>query len=153
MFDVSISKFPPLLIPNICNYFYLVVTKLQAGRSWFVSRQGHEKDFSLRHRIQTGSAAYPASCSVLFSSSFPGVKRPELETNYLPPSNAEVKNAWSCTSTPLYVYTTWCLIKQEIRLYVVWDKFNSRCPQQLLQRSSYWATSWIKRVRGPIRCM
>jgi hypothetical protein len=27
-----------------------------------------------------------------------GVKRPERETDHLPPSSAEVKNAWSCTS-------------------------------------------------------
>jgi hypothetical protein len=38
------------------------------------------------------------------------------ELNYVthrqhsPPSSSEVKNAWSCTSTPQYVYIVWCLI-------------------------------------------
>jgi hypothetical protein len=30
----------------------------------------------------------------------PGVKRPGRETDHSPPSSAEVKNAWSYTSTP-----------------------------------------------------
>jgi len=30
-----------------------------------------------------------------------GVKRPGCEAGHLPPSSAEVKNAWSCISTPL----------------------------------------------------
>jgi hypothetical protein len=30
--------------------------------------------------------------------SLPEVKWPEYEAYHLPPSNAEVKNAWSCTS-------------------------------------------------------
>jgi hypothetical protein len=46
-----------------------------------------------------------------------GVKRPRREADYSPPSNAEVKNAWSYTSTPQYVFMAWCLIKQWIRLY------------------------------------
>jgi hypothetical protein len=33
-----------------------------------------------------------------------GVKRPENEADHLPLSNAEVKNAWSYTSTPPYVF-------------------------------------------------
>jgi hypothetical protein len=32
-----------------------------------------------------------------------GVKRPERETEQSPPSSAEVKNEWNCTSTPQYV--------------------------------------------------
>jgi hypothetical protein len=30
-----------------------------------------------------------------------GIKWPEREADHLPPSSAKVKNAWSCTSTPL----------------------------------------------------
>jgi len=33
-------------------------------------------------------------------SSSPGVKRPECKVNHSPPSSAQVKNAWSYTSTP-----------------------------------------------------
>jgi hypothetical protein len=32
---------------------------------------------------------------------YPGVKRPERETDHSPPSRAEFKNAWRCTSTPI----------------------------------------------------
>jgi hypothetical protein len=31
---------------------------------------------------------------------YPSVKRPGRETDHSPPTNAEVKNAWSCASTP-----------------------------------------------------
>jgi hypothetical protein len=40
-----------------------------------------------------------------------GVKRPGREADHSPPSSAEVKNAWSYTSTPTYVLTTWYLVK------------------------------------------
>jgi hypothetical protein len=40
-----------------------------------------------------------------------GVKRPEHEVDHSPPSSAEVKNAWSYTSIPLYVFMAWCLVK------------------------------------------
>jgi hypothetical protein len=40
-----------------------------------------------------------------------GVKRPGCEADHSLSSNAEVKNAWSYTSTPQYVFCTWCLVK------------------------------------------
>jgi hypothetical protein len=40
-----------------------------------------------------------------------GVKRPVREADHSPPSSAEVKNAWSYTSTPQYVFMAWCLVK------------------------------------------
>jgi hypothetical protein len=36
-----------------------------------------------------------------------GVKRPGREADYSPPSGAEVKNAWSYTSTPQYAFMAW----------------------------------------------
>jgi hypothetical protein len=39
------------------------------------------------------------------------VKRPGREAEHLPPSGAEVKNAWSYTSTSLYAYVAWWLVK------------------------------------------
>jgi len=39
------------------------------------------------------------------------VKRPGRETNHLPLSSAEDKNAWSYTSTSSYVIMAWCLVK------------------------------------------
>jgi len=50
---------------------------------------------------------------------FPGDKGPDHEADLSPPSYAEVKNEWSYTSTPQYVFKTWCLIKQKIRIHGV----------------------------------
>jgi len=49
----------------------------------------------------------------------PGVEWLGCEADHSPTSNAEVKNAWSYTSAPQYVFTAWCYIKQEICLYSV----------------------------------
>jgi hypothetical protein len=35
---------------------------------------------------------------------------PERESKYSPQSSAEVKNTWSYTSSPLYVFIAWKLI-------------------------------------------
>jgi hypothetical protein len=42
---------------------------------------------------------------------FLGVKRPGREADHSSPSTAEVKNAWSYTSSPQYVFMAWCLVK------------------------------------------
>jgi hypothetical protein len=52
-------------------------------------------NFSLKHRVQHGSGAHPASYPRVTRGSFPGVKRPGPEADRLLPSSAEVKNAWS----------------------------------------------------------
>jgi hypothetical protein len=49
---------------------------------------------------------------------FPGVKRSGCELHHPPPSSAEAKNEWSCTSTPLYVLMTW-------RGKLVWQTFKT----------------------------
>ena len=33
--------------------------------------------------------------------------------DHAPQSNAEVKNAWICMSTPPYVFVVWCLITRK----------------------------------------
>jgi hypothetical protein len=53
-------------------------------------------NFSLHHRVQTGSGAHPASYPLDTAGSFPGGK---------------AASAWSYTSTPQYVLMTWCLVK------------------------------------------
>jgi hypothetical protein len=40
-----------------------------------------------------------------------GVKRPGHEAGHSAPSSAEVKNAWSYTSTPQYALMACCLVK------------------------------------------
>jgi hypothetical protein len=48
------------------------------------------KHFSLLHGVQTGSGAHPASYPTGAGALSLGVKRPEREADYLPPSSAEV---------------------------------------------------------------
>jgi hypothetical protein len=65
-------------------------------------------NFSLHHRVQNGSGAHSASYPIGSGRLIPrGVKRPCREADHLPPSSAEVKNAWSYTSTPPYVFMMW----------------------------------------------
>jgi hypothetical protein len=40
----------------------------------------------------------------LFSNGYRGLKRPEHEADHSPPTSAEGKNTWICTSTPPYVF-------------------------------------------------
>jgi len=46
-----------------------------------------------------------------------GAKRPGRKADHSPPCSAEVKNAWVYTSTPLYTFTAWCLVKYSKSLY------------------------------------
>jgi hypothetical protein len=71
---------------------------------------GAEK-FSLRHHVKIGSGAHPGSYPLGTGDSFPGVKWPGREAHHSPPSSAEVKNVWSYTFTPQYVFIAWCLVK------------------------------------------
>jgi hypothetical protein len=50
--------------------------------------------FSFHRAVQTGPGAHPASGDL-----FLGVKLSVREADHSPPSSAEVKNAWSYTST------------------------------------------------------
>jgi hypothetical protein len=61
---------------------------------------GEEIYFSLRHCVQTGSGAHPASYQMDTGGSFQEVNRPGREADHSLPSSAEVRNVWSYTSTP-----------------------------------------------------
>jgi hypothetical protein len=51
------------------------------------------EDFSSSLRVQTGSAAHPASCTMGTGGPFPGSKaRPGRDADHSPPSSAEVVN-------------------------------------------------------------
>jgi hypothetical protein len=57
--------------------------------------------------VQTSREAHPASCTLnTIDSSHGGMKL----SIPLPRSRVVVKNAWSYTSTPLYVFMRWCLM-------------------------------------------
>jgi hypothetical protein len=53
-----------------------------------------------------------------------GEMRPGREADNSPPSNAEVKNEWSYTSTRPYVIIPWCLIKGYV--FMTWDLVKHR---------------------------
>jgi hypothetical protein len=55
---------------------------------------------------------------------FPGVKQPEPEANHSLPCSAEVKNAWSYTST--YVFVAWCLVLSTGYVFMAWYLFKLR---------------------------
>jgi hypothetical protein len=42
---------------------------------------------------------------------FPRIKQLWCETDHSPPSSVEIKDAWSCTSTPPYTFMVWYLVK------------------------------------------
>jgi hypothetical protein len=47
-----------------------------------------------------------------------GVKRPGREHDHSPPSSAEVKNAWSYTSTPQNAFIAWYSVKAQGQFYL-----------------------------------
>jgi hypothetical protein len=60
-----------------------------------------ERIFSSILRVQTGSGAHPASCTMGTGGPFPGGKaRPRRDGDHSPPSSAEVENGRSYISSP-----------------------------------------------------
>jgi hypothetical protein len=51
-----------------------------------------------------------------------GVKQPDRDADHSLPSSVEVKNARSYTSTPLYVFTMWCLVKHRDNFTKPWKR-------------------------------
>jgi hypothetical protein len=77
---------------------------LRAGWSGFRVPPGAE-NFSLHHRVQTGSGAHPASSTQWIPGALSlGVKRPGLGADHSPPSSTGVKNAWNYTSPPIRLH-------------------------------------------------
>jgi len=86
-----------------------ILTRLRVGQPGFDSWQGiisltTEPHHPLIHR--------------LLRVVFLGVNWMRREADYSPPSSAKVMNAWSYTSSPLYVFMAWYLIKAQGRLYL-----------------------------------
>jgi hypothetical protein len=102
----------PLFSSGIRGSSVSIVTRLRDGRSGFDSRQGQRRDFfsSSPNNILILRPTQP-SMQWVQGAFIQGVKRPGREADHSPPSNTEVKNAWSYTSSPPYVFMAWCLVK------------------------------------------
>jgi hypothetical protein len=95
----SLPGFPPPL-PVSVNY-HVLLCGLDGSR--FASPQG-EREFLFSGTVQSGCGAHPVSYSHWgYQGCHPGVKRLGRAVDRSPPSSAEIKNEWSCTSVPLYV--------------------------------------------------
>jgi len=88
-----------------------IVTRLQAGRPGFDSRQGQGLFYRRHHCSHTDSGTHPASYPTDTGDISPGAKRLGYEADHLTPYSAEVNNAWTYISTPPYVFMGWCLVK------------------------------------------
>jgi len=90
-------------------YFRFISLRIP-GRVW---------SFSPLHCVQTGSGAPPSLLSNGYRRFLsPGIKRQEREADLSLQSTAEIKNAWSYTSTPA-VSVHCVVLKQWIRLHLV----------------------------------
>jgi hypothetical protein len=63
---------------------------------------------------------------LIFHQMGPGGSFPGGKADSSPPSSVEVKNAWSYTSTPQYVFMAWCLIKHRDKVTFTFTTPRSR---------------------------
>jgi len=77
--------------------------KWNKGRGYGLDDRGlihcwlNDGTFSIRHRLKTGSGAHPAPYPMGTEALISG-----SNADHSPPFSAEVRNAWSYTSTPKY---------------------------------------------------
>jgi len=69
------------------------------------------REFLPCRRIQTGSGPTKPPTKWVPGASSRAIKRLGRETAHSPPSSAEVKNSWSYTSIPPYVFVAWYSVK------------------------------------------
>jgi hypothetical protein len=72
---------------------------------------GRGKRFPVLHGALIGCEAHPVPFPMRTAVPSPDLKRPRREPDLSPLSSADVKNGWSYTSAPLYVFMGWCLSK------------------------------------------
>jgi hypothetical protein len=100
----------------MCNFFWnrkssvSLVSRLRAGLPGFDSRHGQALFIlATTFRPPLGTTQIPIQW--IPGHSLPGNKASRAQADHLHPSGAEVKNAWSYTSIPPYVFMAWCLVK------------------------------------------
>jgi hypothetical protein len=77
----------------VWDIIYRVITRTYSGKASFAFMASSTFKFSLLRVVQTGSGAHAA-----FYPMGIGVKRPGRESHHSPPTSAEVKKMWICTS-------------------------------------------------------
>jgi hypothetical protein len=94
-------------------------TRLWTGRPGFNTRQG-QGIFLFATTVSRPILEPIQPIKWELGALSPRVKRPAREADHSPPSSAEVKNAWSYTSTP-YVFMAWFVVKYSM---TSWDRDN-----------------------------
>jgi hypothetical protein len=84
---------------DACSYRTRTISKVGGKLRLISSPVIHFSSVLVCFLVQNGSGAHPVSYPMGTRSSFLGVKGPGREADHSPPSSAEVKNAWSYTST------------------------------------------------------
>jgi hypothetical protein len=85
-----------------------IVTRLRAGRVGFDPKQERRTNFTSLQR-HPDRLCDP---SILLSSGYQGLKRPQREAYQSPSSSTEVENAWRYTSTCPYVFMSRLLLQE-----------------------------------------
>jgi hypothetical protein len=72
---------------------------------------GRIRIFFFRHRFQTGSGSHQPPIQWVPATLFAGIKQAGREADHSPHSRVQVKYMWCYTSTSLYIFMAWCLVK------------------------------------------
>jgi hypothetical protein len=94
------------------------VTRLPAERKEFDYQRGQVRNFIFFATTSRPAVTHPASYPMGTGDSLPEVKGPEREADHSSPTTAEFINAWSCTSTPQYVFIAWSLRNEYV--FMAW---------------------------------
>jgi hypothetical protein len=73
-------------------------------------RAGRRIRFPVGQATASTQAVGPTEPSIKWTGEWSGRG---CQSDHSPPSSVEVNNAWSYTSTPPYVFMTWCLVKHK----------------------------------------
>jgi hypothetical protein len=119
--DLCPSLCPDVSYPELLNGFRwnLVLGSRRRTEVWFLSVEYTSSSSYMKLKLNCiHFKRLPASYPMGTMGSFPGGKAAGAWSWPLTPSNAEVKNEWSYTSTPQYAFMPWCSVKAQWQLYL-----------------------------------